>query len=144
MKVEILETLKPSWERRIWENDAGRYVGTARFRIRADEPIFASVQEEGDRRVSRKGTPLYEILDAVFHGRVGGHPFEITDVRSETEFTASFRLGYSSNPPVSPSASVCSDCPDKDTCEQYDGPGDEEDEEDEDYEEEDEEDDYDG
>lgn len=140
MKVEIIETLKPTWEHKIWESGHGRYVGTAHFRVQSDEPIFGSVQEEGGRRVSRKGTPLYDTLDAVFHGRVGGHPFEITDVVSETEFTASFRLGYSSHPPAQPSASLCSSCPDKDNCEEYEGPEDEEEEDYEDEEEEDEED----
>lgn len=120
MKVQIIEQLPKSWEHRIWEGGSGGYVGSARFRLQTDEPIFASVSEENSRRLSRKGTPLYKTLDEVFYGRVGGHPFEITDVKSETEFTASFRIGYASHVPEE-GEKDCENCSNKDDCDEYDG-----------------------
>jgi hypothetical protein len=118
MKVVSIEQLSPVWEHRIWENGYGRYVGSGRFRIETDEPIFASVAEERGNRVSRKGTPLYEALDTQFVGRVGGHSFEITDVKSETECTVAFRIGYVDH---KPDGSDCESCPDKDGCPGYNG-----------------------
>lgn len=118
MKITSIEALDPVWEHRLWEGGHGTFIGTARFRIESDEPIFGSVVEDGDRRISTKGTPLYNALNEQFAGRVGGHPFEISDVKSETTFTASFRLGYSHD---RPNESVCESCPNRDDCDDYDG-----------------------